>query len=259
MGPRKILAVRAHGTIGVSTEKNQKGLTICHSSQTVQSTFSDGNPISNPTPPQTHPNWSGQPVCPNVGAAGCGLVGAAGGVFGLRPRGSGFALAARCMNSYYTIRIKKCMNWYKNHTVYELVLYNLYKNYCIKISEKKIFIRGWDFNPGPKWLAIVAAPGHSPSSSVSAHFTYIPYNKNTIRKSGLYGLTRIQSHSTHNLDTHIHPVAIIRARRVVICGDPVLPYTGRHTSGVNESRFYIFLFCRKPKVLKKNPFAKNKS
>jgi hypothetical protein len=32
------------------------------------------------------------------------------------------------MNSYYTIRIKICMNWYKNHTVYEFVLYNLHIN-----------------------------------------------------------------------------------------------------------------------------------
>ena len=45
---------------------------------------------------------------------------------------------------------------------------------------------GWDFNPGPKWLK-------------SAHFIYIPYNKNTIQKSGLYDLTRMaysQSHFT---------------------------------------------------------------
>jgi hypothetical protein len=67
------------------------------------------------------------------------------------------ALAARCMNSYYTIRIKKCMNWYKNHTVYEFVLYNLYiicMNSFVwirtKISEKKICIRvgisTWDQN-----------------------------------------------------------------------------------------------------------------
>jgi hypothetical protein len=43
-----------------------KGLTICHSNETVQSTFLDGNlnPISNPTPPRTHPNWSGQPGVP---------------------------------------------------------------------------------------------------------------------------------------------------------------------------------------------------
>ena len=97
---------------------------------------------------------------PNVGAAGCVLV-EAGGVLGLRPRRgswvypnvvaagctvtsgqlgaawsgqevcSGFALAARCMNSYYTIRIKKCMNWYKNCTVYEFIMNNLYNNFCM--------------------------------------------------------------------------------------------------------------------------------
>ncbi len=31
---------------------------------------------------------------------------------------------------------------------------------------------------------------HHPTSSISAHFIYIPYNKKTIRKSGLYDLTR---------------------------------------------------------------------
>ena len=70
---------------------------------------------------------------PNVGAArggaaGCGLVGA-GGVLGLRPRGSGFALAARCMNSYYTIRIKNCMNWYNTICIQNvrIVDYKLYE------------------------------------------------------------------------------------------------------------------------------------
>jgi hypothetical protein len=29
---------------------------------------------------------------------------------------------------------------------------------------------GWDFNPGPIWLAILAAAHHPPS----AHFIYIP-------------------------------------------------------------------------------------
>ena len=28
---------------------------------------------------------------------------------------------------------------------------------------------------------------HHPTTSISGHFIYIPYNKNTIRKSGLYG------------------------------------------------------------------------
>jgi hypothetical protein len=47
----------------------------------------------------------GSRVYPNVGAAGCGLVGA-GGVLGLRPRGS----SPSC-------------------SLYEFVLYNLYKKY----------------------------------------------------------------------------------------------------------------------------------
>jgi hypothetical protein len=77
----------------------------------------------------------GSRVYPNVGAAECTLkVGAAGCTLTLGQLGaawsgqevcSGFALAARCMNSYYTIRIKNCMNWYKNHTLYEFVLYNV--------------------------------------------------------------------------------------------------------------------------------------
>ncbi len=97
----------------------------------------------------------GSRVYPNVGAAGCGLVGA-GGVLGLglRPRGSLYELVL--YNSY-----KKCMNWYKNHTVYEFVLYNLYNN-CIQKLAKKDLHPGWDFNLGPKWLAIVAAPRHPP-------------------------------------------------------------------------------------------------
>ena len=43
---------------------------------------------------RVYPKGRGSRVYPNVGAAGCGLVGA-GGVLGLRPRGSGFPLAAR--------------------------------------------------------------------------------------------------------------------------------------------------------------------
>jgi len=92
------------------------------------------NPITNPTPPRTHPNWLGQPgVTLKVGAAGCTLtVGAAGDTTLYE-----FVL----YNSH-----KHCMNWYKNQTVYEFVLYNLYNN-CMnsfvrirtKISEKNCF------------------------------------------------------------------------------------------------------------------------
>jgi hypothetical protein len=126
----------------------------------------------------------GSRVYTNVGAAGCTLTsGQPGAAWSGQEVCSGFALAARasplvarasllaacCMNSYYTIRIKKCMNWFKNHTVYEFVLYNLYNN-CTnsfvwirtKIIEKKICIQVWDFNQGPKWLAIVAALCHPP-------------------------------------------------------------------------------------------------
>ena len=48
---------------------------------------------------------------------------------------------ARCMNAYYTIRIKNCMNWYKNHTLYEFVLYNMYNFICMNSYKKKICIR----------------------------------------------------------------------------------------------------------------------
>jgi hypothetical protein len=167
----------------------------------------------------------GSRVYPNVGAAGCTLkVGAAGctltsGQLGVAWSGqevcSGFALAARaspsqlplaarCMNSYYTIRIKNCMNWYKNHTLYEFVLYNSYKKLyyticitsfvwiCKKISEKKICIRV-GISTRDQYLRLKSSRSaiHHPTSSISAHFIYIPYNKITIRKSGLYDLTRV--------------------------------------------------------------------
>ena len=47
----------------------------------------------------------GSRVYPNVGAAGCGLVGA-GGVLRLRPRGSRCALAARALPSRLVVRIR---------------------------------------------------------------------------------------------------------------------------------------------------------
>ena len=51
---------------------------------------------------------------------------------------------------------------------------------------------GWDFNPGPIWLPIVAVSAiHLPTASVSGHFIYIPYNKNTIRKMRLYKFIRV--------------------------------------------------------------------
>jgi hypothetical protein len=124
----------------------------------------------------------GSRVYPNVGAAGCTLVGAAGctltsgqpGVpyrrgsrvrgrrcdraspsrLGLRP--SRLALRARARLVVWIrtiICIIKCTNWYKNHTVYEFVLNNLYNNcmnsfvwICTKISEKKETRLG--FQPG---------------------------------------------------------------------------------------------------------------
>ena len=31
------------------------------------------------------------------------------------------------------------MNWYKNHTVYEFVIYNLYNNFCMNLYKKKMY------------------------------------------------------------------------------------------------------------------------
>ena len=62
------------------------------------------------------------------------------------------------MNAYYTIRIKNCMNWYKNHTLYEFVLYNMYNFICMN--------SGLGFKPRTKWLAIVAAAHHPPPPGV---------------------------------------------------------------------------------------------
>jgi len=77
-----------------------------------------------------------------VRAAGCGLVGA-GSVLGLRP--SWLVLCARRLrrlrnkikkHTLYEFVLynlyKNCMNWYKNHTVYEFILYNLYNN-CMNL------------------------------------------------------------------------------------------------------------------------------
>ena len=96
---------------------------------------------------------------PNVGAAGCGLVGA-GGVLGLRPRGSRCALAARASPSQLALRahglryalaaraspsqlarsrlVCTDLEKTKKETLYEFVLYNLYKN-CRVVYRVGIF------------------------------------------------------------------------------------------------------------------------
>jgi hypothetical protein len=65
---------------------------------------------------------------------------------------------------------------------------------------------GWDFNPGPIRLAIVAVSAiKRPTTSIGGHFIYIPYNKNTIRKMRLYKFIRVAySHPLSNLES-IHP------------------------------------------------------
>jgi len=91
----------------------------------------------------------GSRVYPNVGAAGCTLTSGQPGVaWSGQEVCSGFALAARCMNSYYTIRIKKMYELVqKPH--YEFVLYNLQNN-CIQKLAKKRFASGLGFQPGTK-------------------------------------------------------------------------------------------------------------
>ena len=91
------------------------------------------------------------------------------------------------------------MNWYKNHTVYEFILYNLYNN-CMnsfvwirtKISEKKLD-PGWDFNPGPisRLQSSLCLPATTPPPlSVAILFIYRTIKK-TIRKMRLYKFIRV--------------------------------------------------------------------
>ena len=78
------------------------------------------------------------------------------------------------MNSYYTICITSFV-WIRT-----------------KISEKKICIRVGISTPDQNGLQSSQRHAtHHPTSSISAHFIYIPYNKITIRKSGLYDFSRM--------------------------------------------------------------------
>ena len=65
--------------------------------------------LTQPPHERMYPNVGAAGCTLKVGAAGCGLVGA-GGVLGLRPRGSLYEFVLYNLN-------EKCMNWYKNHTV----------------------------------------------------------------------------------------------------------------------------------------------
>jgi hypothetical protein len=49
-------------------------------------------------------------------------------------------IRSSCMNSYYN-SYKNCMNWYKNHIVYEFVLYNLYNNKGMTICHTNEFVQ----------------------------------------------------------------------------------------------------------------------
>ena len=72
--------------------------------------------------------------------------------------------------------------------LYKFVLVNLYT----KISEKTNCIRV-GISTRDQYLRLKSSRSaiHQPTSSISAHFIYIPYNKITIRKSGLYDLTHM--------------------------------------------------------------------
>jgi hypothetical protein len=61
-----------------------------------------------------------------------------------------------------------------------------------KISEKKICIQvGISTRDQNGLQSSQRHTIHYPTSYISAHFIYIPYNKNTIRKSGLYDFIRM--------------------------------------------------------------------
>ena len=87
------------------------------------------------------------------------------------------------------------MNWYKNHTVYEFVLYNLYNNVWIRLYEfvqklvKKRFISRLGFQPGTKMACncriVKPSTIHHPTASVSAHFIYIPHTIRTPSEKGM--------------------------------------------------------------------------
>jgi hypothetical protein len=49
-------------------------------------------------------------------------------------------IRSSCMNSYNN-SYKNCMNWYKNHIVYEFVLYNLYNNKGMTICHTNEFVQ----------------------------------------------------------------------------------------------------------------------
>ena len=103
---------------------------------------------------------------------------------------------------------KKCTNRYKNHTVYEFVLNNLYNNcmnsfvrICTKISEKKrnqvgISTRDQYGSQSSQrdQYGLQSSQRHAihhPTASISGHFIYIPCNKITIRKMRLYKFIRV--------------------------------------------------------------------
>jgi hypothetical protein len=129
------------------------------------------NPISNPTPPRTqgsrvYPKGRGSRVRPGRGRR-CARVSP-----------SRLALAARCMNSYYTIRIKNV--WIGTKTT---LCTNSYYTICITI----VWIRFYEFVQKLVKKKPVSAI-HHPTTSISGHF--ISYNKNTIRKLRLYKFIR---------------------------------------------------------------------
>jgi len=141
---------------------------------------------------------------------------------GLRPRCSGFALAVRCalaarcmnlyynlykkwtncMNLYYTICITKCTNYMNSYVWKNQVGISTRDQYGLQSSQRHTI--------------------HPPTSSMGAHFIYIPYNKKTIRKTRLYKFIRVAySHPLLVDMTDIHGLTI---RLWFLCPDSKFTY-----------------------------------
>ena len=115
----------------------------------LYSTFSNGNHISNPTPPQMHPKL--------VGAAGCTLNVWSGQevCLGFAPRCSHCALLACCMNLYYTI----CIN------MYELVQ----KPQRVRICTTQFVYQLCEFVFMNSWKKIASRLGFQPGTNMACN------------------------------------------------------------------------------------------
>ena len=136
------------------------------------------------------------------------------------------------------------MNWYKNQTVYEFVLYNLYNN-CMnlfiwirtKISEKNCIQDGISTRD-QYWLAIAALSAiHHPTSSVSGHFhLYIPYNSENHPKNEI-----VQIHSCGIL--YSQPLATCNMHAVCILQCNIDPFL-LNQNGLESTSILPKFFCK---------------